>query len=299
MGVDWQLQITDPASPDYDPTVEEDKLAADATYQSTVADENRMSAIVSYVQPGYLNALFACGYQHTSYPVETTPAHPRPGTRAAMFKMNLQGDVEYMWTWGTGRNFQPDLLAPEGIVDTDTCRTISYSTETREVTMVLETTSDVLRPGIRKLDSIKHLTDILIIRMGYGGDLIGAHNINQDTAAIAMGIGIGSFSLGENMFFVGHQSGYRTRIDQYTSATPDAYLFRHNPDRSDDCLYKTEIDVGALNSISTKYTDKTAISARTSSLVFRSMPSTLKGVAYLPREIKLVPLVPNIRPSMC
>ena len=88
-----------------------------------------MNEIYSYVQPENSFSIFACGYAWVD-PLA------KEGRTASMFRMDEDGEVGFLYRWGD----RTDTLAQ------DVCRAINYDYEQSELFLLLEATSEKLRP---------------------------------------------------------------------------------------------------------------------------------------------------------
>jgi 1,4-alpha-glucan branching enzyme len=88
-----------------------------------------MNEIYSFVQPDRSDKIYACGFRWKD--AKTT----QDRSTASMFKMNDQGEVLFLYMFGSRDTDQYD-----------TCRGIDYDVDNREIVLIMEVTSPNLRP---------------------------------------------------------------------------------------------------------------------------------------------------------
>jgi hypothetical protein len=165
MNIDWKLQIGSAY-----------KKAQGVDQEYPITD---MSEIYSFVQPDKTNKIYACGYRWHDTP-------QKKARSASMFKMDDQGEIQYMYLFGLQGVKSPiasvKYVMPVCYQDPsksepdhchDICRAINYDTENREVVMMLEVTSPALRPDLYLYKDYSAANrDILIMTMKDDGRLL-------------------------------------------------------------------------------------------------------------------------------
>ena len=186
-----------------------------------------MNEIYSYVQPENSFSIFACGYAWEN-------PNAKEGRTASMFRMDEDGEVGFLYRWGD----RADTLAQ------DVCRAINYDYEQSELFLLLEATSESLRPEYSSYSEYSALnTDILILTMKTNGQIVNAYNINMRKASISLHVGGNSaFAWGRYLVFGGYSWGYKTRMQNvtYTVTAPqyDSFVFKYDPEADQDCVYQ-------------------------------------------------------------
>jgi len=215
--LDWRLEINSQteASPTTTPTSE-------------------MTDVLSYVQPEGQGFIYACGYAFTDATSDSVTKY------ATVMKLSEDGNVQYAYRWGEGNADQPD-----------TCNSVTYNEEKREVVLVLQATSPGLRPSYSSYSTYSSKnSDALIVILKDGGTIMYGYNINMDTAAVSMWLGENSmFVLGNHYIFGGQSYGYKTKMQNVTysttAPTKDTFLFKYDPS-DDSCLYQSDISGSSL-----------------------------------------------------
>ena len=147
-----------------------------------------MTDILDYVQPVGYNSLFVCGFAFDDAENEGTKKY------AAFMKVTSNGRVEQFYRWGQGLDNQPD-----------NCRSIAFDYNKREIILLLEVTSENLRPDYSSYSTYSSLnSDTLLVRLQDNGEIIKGYNINFDTASVSMKLGESSmFVLNNHYVFAG------------------------------------------------------------------------------------------------
>jgi hypothetical protein len=208
-----------------------------------------MNEIYAFTQPPRSENIFACGLRWED------PLSPAEST-ASMFRMHQEGSVDFVYKWGT-----------QGAKSFDVCQGITYDVDRREVVMIIETTSAVLRPDLNSYSVSKANKDILIITMRDSGQISNAYNINMGKGKISMFISGNGLFVHENyLIFGGFSYAYDTRYQQttYSELSPqfDTFIFKYDPTVSEDCLYQYQFSSNEISSIlEVEGTDKNYISS--------------------------------------
>jgi hypothetical protein len=159
-----------------------------------------------------------------------------------MFKMHQDGTVNFVYKWGT-----------PGGDSMDVCQGITFDVDRREVVMIIETTSAVLRPDLNSYSVSKANKDILIITMRESGQISNAYNINMGKGKISMFISGNGLFVHENfLIFGGFSFAYDTRYQQttYSELSPqfDTFVFKYDPNVAEDCLYQYQFSSNDISS---------------------------------------------------
>lgn len=196
-----------------------------------------MNEILSFVQPARSNKIFACGWRYID-----KVKHP-DARLASVFKMDDQGDVQYVYVFGN-RAWESESQ--------DICKAIDYDPDNREIVMLLEVTTPELRPDYYLYSRYSAANkDILIVTMNDDGRLQEAYNINMGKAGISLYIGGHSMFIKDGHYiFGGYSWGYKTRYQNstfdVTAPDFDTYVFKYNPTEREDCLYQVTISSSGL-----------------------------------------------------
>jgi len=120
-----------------------------------------------------------------------------------MFKMDDSGDISLLYTFGDSTSGTQN----------DACKAVTYDSSNQEIVFALEATSPSLRPNFKEYSDYSAAnTDVTIIRMESGGNLVGAYNINFYDASISIGIGSNAmFSLDGEYIFGTQSWGFYTK----------------------------------------------------------------------------------------
>lgn len=100
-----------------------------------------MSDIVSAVQPQDSDFLWCAGYAFRN------PADEDAGRYAVVFKMDSDGDISFLYKWGSRKDIG-DKDAEN--VNNDVARAINYDDIRKEIVVLMEVTSEGLRPDYQK-----------------------------------------------------------------------------------------------------------------------------------------------------
>jgi hypothetical protein len=134
----------------------------------------------------------------------------------------------------------------------DVARAINYDDIRKEIVVLMEVTTPGLRPDYDKYKLYSNTSsDLLIVTIKTGGQIMVGYNINMDKADIGMKIGDGAFFVLGNQYVFGGQSwGFKTIFQNVTynvdSPTFDSYLFKYDPSENVDCFYSGTISRSKL-----------------------------------------------------
>ena len=171
---------------------------------STNVSATHMTEILSAVQPQDSDFLWCAGYAYRDSTDDDS------GKYAVVFKMDQDGDIKFLYKWGqyTG-DVKLDSSANKNI---DVARAINYDDMRKEMVVLFEVTSKGLRPDYDSYsDSSANSSDIMIVTIRTGGQIVSGYNINMDKADIGMKIGDGAFfMMGNEYVFGGMSWGYKT-----------------------------------------------------------------------------------------
>lgn len=153
---------------------------------STNNSVTHMTEILSAVQPQDSDFLWCAGYAYRDSTDDDS------GKYAVIFKMDQDGDIKFLYKWGqyTGVTATDSNAAAIH----DVARAINYDDVRKEIVVLLEVTSEGLRPDYSKYSAYSaNSSDILIVTIKTGGQIMAGYNINMDKADIGMKIGDGAF----------------------------------------------------------------------------------------------------------
>jgi hypothetical protein len=242
MTVDWKLEIKN----------------KDPSKQASFF-ESEMHAINSMVQPAGSSLIYACGFTivNSGDDIENVDYYHR----ASMVKVDEQGHIKYLYQWGG---------------EYDTCKGITFNDEKKEITLILEVTSEALRPKYKSYSNAEKLAgEILIITMTENGRILKGQNINLFTS-VPSSESDPSFYLGDNslqafgdkIIFAGSQVSFRTKYHTELVTDKDkqfftSFLFSHNIDKEDSCLYTAQLSQRYLDQNTVKVDGAGSLEDRT------------------------------------
>jgi hypothetical protein len=171
---------------------------------STNASTTHMSEIVDAVQPQDSDFLWCAGYAYRDSSDDSS------GKYAVVFKMDQDGEIKFLYKWGqyTG---SPIVDSNQPLIR-DIARAINYDDVRKEIVVLFEVTSAGLRPDYDKYATYSaNSSDIMIVIIKTGGQIMSGYNINMDKSDIGMKIGDGAFFvLGNDYVFGGQSWGFKT-----------------------------------------------------------------------------------------
>jgi hypothetical protein len=194
---------------------------------SSNTSATHMSEILAAVQPQDSDSLWCAGYNYRD------STDDESGRYAVVFKMDQDGDIEFLYKWGEYIGVTD--LDSNARLNHDVARAIKYDDIRKEIVVLMEVTSAGLRPNYDKYSAYSaNSTDVLIVTIKSGGQIMSGYNINMDKADIGMKIGDGAFFvLGEQYVFGGFSWGFNSIYQNvtYDIEAPfyDSYLFKYNP----------------------------------------------------------------------
>jgi hypothetical protein len=207
-----------------------------------------MTEILSAIQPQDSDFLWCAGYAYRDSTDDDS------GRYAVVFKMDQDGEIKFLYKWGefTGVTSTDSNAAAIH----DVARAINYDDIRKEIVVLMEVTSKGLRPDYSKYSTYSaNSSDILIVTIKTGGQIMAGYNINMEKADIGMKIGDGAFFVLGNQYVFGGQSwGFKTIYQNVTydteAPTYDSYLFKYNPNDGVECFYSAELSRSNLMSTS-------------------------------------------------
>ena len=220
--VDWKIEVKSASSED--------------------APLAEMNEIYSYAQSKDDKSwIYACGYKWVDPSQELY-------RNAATMKFSTQGDVQFIDVW-----------APDTVDQRDTCRSVAFDEDSKEIIYLLEVSSELLRPSYStNYKYSSENTEAMIVVMQPGGSFLKSYNINYGTSGISLHIGGHSSFVHDGSYFFGSYSwGYKTQLQNQTfdTVTPtyDTHLFKVNPDSDVNCFYMDETSSSSMSSLYTRY----------------------------------------------
>lgn len=271
--LDWRIEL------------HEDKTAS----SYTVGSDSIMTDILSYVQPTGQRWIYGCGFA-----LKTSSTDTSEEKYATIFKFNENGQVQYIYQFGDGGTSQPD-----------NCRAINYDYNNHQIVMMVESTSQNLRPHYDRYSTWSlNASDINIFIMQDSGNFLKGYNINFEKAAVPMHVGDNSmFVHGNHYVFGGYSWGYKTRFqnETYTPSAPtyDTYLFKLDPTQIDRCFFNAEFSGSQLNQLKRSYdVEKYVTLTRGETLLFERVNEGFQ--TYTTDFIGSFPLKDSLKyPRMC
>ena len=215
---------------------------------ATNTSATHMTEILSAVQPFGSDFLWCAGYALRDSTNEES------GRYAVVFKMDQDGEIKFLYKWGQYTGVS--ATDSNAFANNDVARAINYDDFKKEVIVLMEVTSKDLRPDYDKYSAYSSLnSDILIVIIKTGGQVMEGYNINMDKASIGLQIGDGSFFVLGNQYVFGGQSwGFKTVFQNVTydvdAPTYDSYLFKYNPSDGAECFYTGTLSRSKLMSSS-------------------------------------------------
>jgi hypothetical protein len=258
-----------------------------------------MTEILSVVQPQDSDSLWCAGYAYRDSTDEDS------GKYAVVFKMDQDGEIKFLYKWGqyTG---EPWYDTQQATIQ-DVARAINYDDRRKEIVVMMEVTSPDLRPDYSKYKEYSSTSsDILIVTIKTGGQIMSGYNINMDKADIGMKIGDGAlFVLGSQYVFGGQSWGFKTIYQNVTynteSPTFDSYLFKYNPLDDNECFYTGELSRSKLTASTVFQQFKNSeVQNKTTNTrnLFKQMNNIF--IAYQSRYSGAFPLLDTFKyPKMC
>jgi hypothetical protein len=140
-----------------------------------------MTEILSAVQPGDSDILWCAGYAYRNSIDDDS------GKYAVVFKMDQDGDIKFLYKWG---EHVGKTEIDSDVAISDVARAINYDDVRKEIVVMLEVTSPGLRPDYSKYSSYSaNSSDILILTIKTGGQIMSGYYINMEKSDIGMKVG--------------------------------------------------------------------------------------------------------------